>query len=325
VNTLRKEKAFYVFILLLSIGYRAISQEKIDTNLFLYVPTIEETTNYLNFYKYLNNFDNNKIQINDEKLKQLYVMYSGKDNISSLLFESYLRFTSNNEVRQRILGIITNNKLNDSFSLSLVRLYNSSVEDVNGKNQQDKRFNYNDVYYDEHINQFTQDEIGLFDKHLGIMLNRNSWGFLEYQNTKDDSKIEDKNNVMAIYGGGTNSMNISFKRIPNISKEDFKIKEIDASIGKKGYQNWKIIELSNEGILHNSGTDLFVIGFGYGPDIFSPIESGRFEGYLYNSKQNTGYTVDYYMNISPKNNNYENRYRLWNKLLFQLLFSYIEE
>ena len=76
-------------------------------------------------------------------------------------------------------------------------------------------------------------------------------------------------------------------------------------------------------LFENSGADKIYIGYGVGPDIFPEIDTATFSVYLYNEKLQKGYSITYFMNFSKINNNYKIRHRIWNQILYQLCFSFI--
>ena len=55
------------------------------------------------------------------------------------------------------------------------------------------------------------------------------------------------------------------------------------------------------------------------------IDTATFVNHMYNDFLQAGYAVYYYMNFSRTNNNYDTRERIWNQLLMNLNFVFINE
>jgi hypothetical protein len=317
---MKKSVILFIFMVLLVI--RMQSQESENEGLFFYQIKLDEIKDYFDKYKYLTALDKNNVILTDEKIDLFFKDYIGKETMESLLLESFFRYTKNKEIQKKVLNYLQKNKLSDEYSQSLIRLYNSKEK----KYQQDKveqiQYDYNGKYFDENINLFYQSEKLFFNNELGIMLFDNPWAYLSFKNN-DDKKSDDDSFVL-IYGGGTNSMTINFNKFPNLDFEQFSAKEINKSYNKQKYDNWKLVELENKEIFENSGSDKIFIGVGIGPDTIPEIDCGTFDIYLYNEKLKCGYSISYFMNFSKINNNYKLRKRIWNQILFQLCFSYIE-
>ena len=75
--------------------------------------------------------------------------------------------------------------------------------------------------------------------------------------------------------------------------------------------------------MKRAGADKIFLGFGYGDDFVSEIQCGRFVIYMYSSQFKRGYEVSYFMNFSGINNNFKLRKRIWNHLMQNLIFTFI--
>jgi len=290
--------------------------------LIAYIPSDGEIQYLMNLYERLKSFDNNT-----QDYTQLGSMYKTFENVSDkyystyqrLLFESYLLKTKNEKIQNYISSYINQNNLQDNFSSTLNRLYQGKPEQYTSNNQKYERINISGNFIDEEINLFNMKEITVFNNDLGLMLFDNNWTIV---NIKDD--ITNEKNISLIYGGGTNSIAIYIKQTTNISFNDFKMLQIDGKFYKEKYSDYQVIELPNEGILGRSGADHIFLGVGSGADIaFKDIDNFSAVMFIYSEKNQTGYKIDYFMNISPKNNNYQIRNDLFNHLLFQNLMSFI--
>ena len=137
-------------------------------------------------------------------------------------------------------------------------------------------------------------------------------------------KKKNRDAVTLISGGGTNSISISLTKYKTDDYNKFSSDVINSSSSKKNYDNYKLNELPQEGILSRSGADKIFLGVGYGKDIMPSIESFSSVLYMYSEKNKCGYVITYYMNFSTINNNFEFRNRLYNHLLFQIILSWID-
>ena len=204
-----------IVLLFILINFYLMPDED-EYNGFFYIPTEEQINDYFNLYKYLNHWDELLKKLNEAKLFELYDGYVGQQSMQGLLFEAFLRQTKNKHIRKKIIEHINDNNLNDEFSQSLVRLYNSKTKTYIQDEQQKIQYNYNDKYYDENINLFKMKEVYFFNNELGMMLFDNDWGIIRFE---DKDK---KPTFFFIFGGGTNSMTIDFERYENITLEEFK-------------------------------------------------------------------------------------------------------
>jgi len=295
--------------------------DNVTNELFMYVPTQEDINDFFNLFNYLIEWDKNKRNIKDEQLLNYYNAYIGQESFQGLLFEAFLRQTTNKKIQKQILKIIEENNYNDEFSKALYRLYNAKIKRYKQDGATKIQYNYNDGFFDENINLFYMYESLTFNKELGLMLFENDWSQMSYQPDKEEDNKRDS--FFLLYGGGTNSMTIHFTRYSDMDFKEFKEEAINDKYNKEKYQNWEIKELNIEGILTRSGADKFYIGIGIGPDMIPEIDCGTFDVYLYNSKLKKGYEISYFMNFSKINNNYKIRHRIWNHLAMQLILTFI--
>jgi len=289
---------------------------------FFYIPSQEEVNDYFNFYSYLQKLDNNEAAITDTNLNKLYKRFVNKETMHSLLFESFLLQTKNENIENLIIKLRNVGILVDDFSEILFRKYKSNKNVRETDSRSTIQYNYNDKYFDENINLFTMRQSSTFNKKLGLMLYSNDWVNMSFN---DDSKKDDNEDSFYLnFGGGTNSMFIALKEYKNIEFSDLYAKAVEDEYNKNKYINWKTIELDAEGILAISGADKIFIGYGSGPDIIPEIKNASFKIILYNSIKELAYEVTYFMNFSKINNNYLIRNRIWNQLFMQLNFIFIK-
>ncbi|QQO09967.1 hypothetical protein [Breznakiella homolactica] len=306
-------------ILLLSITAAVFSQEN-RNQLFLYIPFEEDMTDFLNMNAYLKAWDENQVTVNDEQLNALCVNYIGEDSLQSLQFETFLRFTKNKNIQNRILSYFDGNGINDTFAAALRKLY-AAEKTIRTQDGRDViQYNYRDSEFDENINLFSFKEVSAFGTELGLLLHDNDWSMLSIT---PEAAGEKEESFFLIYGGGTNSMTIQFKKYYETKEEEINSRINENFYREKYKENWVMTDIPLAGILERSGAEKIIIGHGLGPDIIETIETGTFNVYLYDRETEILYEVSYFMNFSPKNIHFAGRDRIFNYLFFQLLFVFI--
>jgi hypothetical protein len=318
------KKLLIIFIFIIFILFNIIPEDNEKEGFFFYLLDQDGLKNYFEKYNYLVALDKNKVILKEEQIKTFFSEYIGLETLDSLILEAFFRQTKNKTIQRKILKYIKKNNLKDEFSQSLFRFYNSKEKKFKQNDSEQIQYSYNDKYFDENINLFYQYENLVFNKELGLMLFENNWAIISYSN-KDDKKNQEegKNSFFLMYGGGTNSMMINFSRYPDMSFDKFKNEVINDKYNSNKYKKWKTVELEKKHIFENSGADKIFIGYGVGPDIIPEIDSATFSIYLYNEKLKRGYSIMYFMNFSKINNNFKLRHRIWNQILFQLCFTFI--
>jgi hypothetical protein len=315
------KKVIILFLFSLVSSVLFAGTEGSNDSIFVYIPQENEIQFYMNLYEKLKNIENNKMDSNalvsyyDTFLKQ----QKYRETYQSLLFESYLLNTQNENVKKIILAHIKELKYNDEFSKALIRLYASKKEKVVLDKKEELHYNYQNKYFDENIDLFHMKEINTFNNELGIMFfDQNSW-----KNIIIKDKNQEKNDITFICGGGTNSISLSLEK-HNIPDSLNFFKYVDKSkFYKEKYKNFKLNELPTQGVLSRSGADKINIGIGYGKDQIPEIESFTVILYMYSKNKKCGYVITYYMNFSKINNNYEFRNRIYNHLIYQILLSWM--
>jgi len=311
-----------IIIIMLLSSLRIYSED--NYKLISYIPTDGEIQYLMNLYERLKGIESNEMDY--KQLADIYTAFENKneryyDTYQRLLFESYLLYTKNPLIKEFILNYISENNYQDDFSLTLVRLYNGVEEKYESNKKEIIKYKISTGLIDEQINLFNMDEVTVLNGSLGLMLFENDWTVVSIDNKQFS---DNENNLSLVYGGGTNSIAVYIKEIKNISFNDFKVKEIDGTFYREKYSNYQVFELSKEGVLSRSGADYIFIGVGNDIDVaFSDIINFSSVLYLYSAQKNTGFRVEYFMNISKNNNNYKIRNALFNHLLFQNLLSFV--
>jgi hypothetical protein len=307
---------FFVIVFLLSINLIFCDENKY----FFYVPTTEETQVYFSMKKYLSEWDSGNRQVDDFTFDKMYQNNIGGETINSLLLESFFRNTSNIGIQQQLKKYIIANNIETSFSKAILKKIDSEIIKQIQSDKEVTRFMYRNEEYDENINLFDFREVSLFNKKFGVLLFENDWNQFSF-NSKEQTN---ENKFFLIYGGGTNSVTINF-----YEKKDITKKELDMAMNQEFYKNrypdsWQSMELDKNGVLWNCGADNYIIAFGNGPDTIPEIDSATFNAYLYNEKEKKLYAMSTSMNFSKINIFYSERYRIFNYLLFNTLFCFIE-
>lgn len=317
-----KKTALLLIILIFSATFLSAQ----DT--FLYSLDSEEFTYFYQCYSWLNQWDAGKSEVSDEDFALVYENRIGKDDFTSMLFENFFRYTSNEKIQNQVKNYILENDLSEQpFEKSLLKKIDSKKETHEQSGKESIRYSYNDSEYDENINFFNFAQVHPFDDELGLLLFANDWQILSWQNDETEGKPNEKS-LFLIAGGGTNSITITLKEFENVvinSDEDLIEVAGLNPIANKYKEDWYFFELEKSGVLHNCGVDNYFIGYGIGSDQFVPeIAAGDFLTCMY--KQSTGklYLVDTYMNFSKININYETRNRLFNYLMFYTFFCYCD-
>lgn len=331
---MQKKRALIIFFALIS--FRCFAQ---SADLFLYIPTDDEMARYMSMHQFLRDWDEGKKTVDDKLLDALYANNVGKNTLNGLQFEAFLRATKNSGIRAAVTGYIDAKALADPFSTSLKKLYAAKelTAEVNGTDT--CRYSYNDEEFDEDIDLFDFYETTMFDGKFGLLLFDNTWEQInladgksaseepptDAENTESDASAGPSiKSFYLITGGGTNTMTVYFKRYANIPES--KIGETLASENNQAkYPDWKAFGLDAKGILASSGADKYIVAYGTGPDVLPGIDSGTFNAYCYDTATQTLYEMSSSMNFSPMNISYPARARIYNYILFNTLFCFLNK
>jgi hypothetical protein len=277
---------------------------------------------YINFHSWLTAWDNNERKVDADYFARLYSKYAGENTLEGLLFESFLRTTKNKTIQNLVLRHLKDQKIDDDFSNGLKKIYAAKQVKTKIDGKQIIQYNYKNSLYDENIDLFSISEVKVFDE-LSLLLFDNDWNIITVKNEEDKEK--DTDSLSLIYGGGTNSIAVTFHRYKNVRERDIQSKFNLAFYNEKYNDNWQMRDLALDGILARAGVDKYYIACGIGKDKnFDTIEEGTFNAYLYKRSTQTLYEVSYFMNFSPKNIHFAERDRVFNFLIFQTFFAYLE-
>ncbi len=290
----------------------------------LYVPDMDEMSSFINNWSYLKKCDSGENVLDADQIKVMYSVV-GRNDLISLQMETFLRNVKNKDVQKLVSDYISKNKVNTPFAQALIKKYNAQEivkEENNGHKQ--IQYSYHDVEYDENITLYDFNEIHPFDDEFGMLLFNNDWGVMQLNNPEPG----DEKNFYLIYGGGTNSLSVSLREYVNVDTREAFADIINGFISKKkeGEQKdeWAFYQLEKTGVLENCGVDDYIIYTRIGPDLIPEIEVGQFGAFLYSSKYNKVYTIEYYFNFSKINISYEIRQRVFDYVRFFTLFFYCD-
>ncbi|MEL3908689.1 MAG: hypothetical protein P1P64_06725 [Treponemataceae bacterium] len=292
-------------------------------NLALYVPNDGEIGTFVGFQVLLHDWEIGERYLSDEKLAELYSTHISNNKFSSMIVEQFFKNTKNKKIQEQVKNYILKNNLNSKYEQALLKKFEATEKfnDMNGNKV--LVYSYNDRLFDENINLFDFSEIILFEDELGMLLFDNDWSSLAFNSSKD--KPADKNKIMLLCGGGTNSLKVKIEVIENIKTEEDIKNTFNSSFYSEQYpDNWKVIEMKKEGILKRSGADRYFVGMGtdIGTEGYS---SATFNAYLYSKKRNKVYKISYFMNFSSGNISYEIRQRIYDYLQFFTLLCYVND
>ncbi len=86
-----------------------------------------------------------------------------------------------------------------------------------------------------------------------------------------------------------------------------------------------VYDLPLEGEIARSGADRFLLEYDFGKDLFPEIEGGDFSAFLYKQSTKTLYRVNYFINFSQKNIDFSQRMRIYQYLLLNLTYVFLNE
>ena len=328
-----------------------------SSELFLYVPTDDEMGRFMGMHQFLREWDENKRDVDAKALDALYSANVGKNTLNGLQFEAFLRNTKNAAVRKEVLDYLDAHALADPFAACLKKLYAAKELPQESGGTAARRYSYQDEEFDEDIDLFDFYETGFFDQKLGLLLFDNGWEQVSLNGgtpakpetsaapdvaaegaaaaegkAQDAAAAESKAPAAApsvesfylIYGGGTSTMTVYCKKYARLPEA--KIAEVLAAEPFPAkYEGWKAFGLDAKGILAGSGASKYIVAYGIGPDTMPGIDSGAFNAYLYDDKTETLYEMSASINFSPMNVNYPTRDRIYNYVLFNTLFCFLNK
>lgn len=312
------KKMFLSLILIIFVTFSSFGYESL-----FYIPDYDETLFFFQTINFLQEWENGKTELTDEKFAEVYTNHVGTGYFSSLLFEQFFRNTKNENIKNQIKRHIENNNINDDFSQALLKKYSSIETEGESNGKKVIQYCYNNEEYDENINLYQAYEVRPFNDEFGMLLFNNDWNVLSYNNESNELNVG--KNMFLLYGGGTNSLSISLFQVENVTSEEelseaFRLNYYEQKHG----ENWTYGEVNQVGVLSNCGVDRYFVGYGVGPDIVPEIDCGNFVAFLYKEDLQKVYVMDIYMNFSKINMNYEIRNRIYDYLKFFTFFCFVE-
>lgn len=326
-----KKRAFFLsvfFVFFVSFFAAADSTEVSEQSRdeFFYVPDMEEMSFFIESKSFLKKWEKGENSFSDEQFKNMYTKRIEQDYFSSMLYENFFRTTENESIKKQLKRHIESEKLETNYAKTVLKKLNSQKKVYEQSGKKRIQYSYKNEEFDENINLFDFAEIHPFENEFGMLLFKNDWDILTY-NSGGGKEKENKKDVFLISGGGTNSITVRITEHDNIVTEDDLQKvfmNINTLDEKKYPDTWYFTELDKKGILETCGADRYFVGWGRGPDIIPEIDSGTFNGFLYNKKTQKVFSVSFFMNFSQINMNYEIRDQLFDYVRFFTLFCFCD-
>lgn len=287
----------------------------------VYLPTQETGQAYFGMYNYLLDWEKNPAKIDLELFDKIYANQTGSVSMESLVFENFLRQTRNPEIKALVMQYFLQKKIATPFSQVVKDHFNSTPVNVKVDGSSPARYSLEGKVYDEGIDYFNFSEVSFFADELGMILPKNDWKVLTFKNKEDGSA--DKNSFFLTLGGGTNALSVFLKKVPNIEASQV-MDNLELKYFKEKYKAEPYVyDLPLEGEIARSGTDRFVLVYNFGKDIIPEIECGDFSVFLYKASKKTLYRINYFVNFSPPNLHFSERLRIYQYLLLNLTYSFL--
>ena len=296
-----------------------------ESSEFLYIPDSDEMSSFFSNMAYLKKCDSGEVTV-DEALVKTFFSVVGRNDLISLQMENFLRDVKNKDVQKKVSDYIKKNKIDTPYTQALLKKYSSTEKKFDDNGHEVIQYSYKEEEFDEDIILYNFNEIHPFNDEFGLLLFANDWNVLTLNN--NDGTPSDEKTIYVIHGGGTNCLTVSFKEIENVnSKEDF-AKIINPFIESKNQgdqaDEWSFYQLNKTGVLENCGVDEYIIYSRIGPDIIPEISAGSFGAFLYSEKYGKVYRIDFFLNYSKININYDIRDRIFPYVRFFALFGYCD-
>ncbi len=306
----------FTMILGLLVLLGSIHGQSVD-DFFFYIPSDKEMGNFISMMNYLKRIEDGSMKMQLNTIESMFKHYVGENTLESLLTESYLRTTQNPEVREIVSKYIESNGIETSFAKSLLNFYSSEKQERIQDGGKTIVYSKDDELFEENMKFFPLVEVGIIDEKFGTMIFNQKWSQISFE--KDGER-----DSFFIYGGGTNSITMSFDKITGVEENDIEKYYKEDMYKEKYKDSWKVFDLPKEGIHERNGADKYILTMGIGADFISEIESGTFNVFIYTKADKTLYTISYYVNISHINIFYEYRYRMYSYLAFVALMGFIK-
>lgn len=297
-------------------------------NFSLYIPTHDEVSMHLNTMNYLCQIESGEETVSDDELKEILTYWVGNNDMTSMLIEAFLLNSENKILLNRMFNIIASSTNEQDgmtpFQVALSRrVFADPVTTTDSDGRESTRYVFMNSSYDENINLAYFNEYKPFDDEFGICIPWNNYGIYTINN--ESGKVE--NEKWFIYGGDTNSFVIHVKEVENVEPDK---ESMSKAMNFDYYKNkfpdtWVVYDLDKTNCLSNSGVDKYLFGYGVGPETSIPeIDCCTFVAFLYREKEKKLYVVDYSMNFSVINSNYEVRDRLYNLMGFYTVLAWCD-
>lgn len=224
-------------------------------------------------------------------------------SLKSIYFKNYLLQSNNDSVRKSVIHFIEREMIDDSYSRAILTKYEMK-EIENANNTEGQFLSYDDEVFDEKVSfsLFTVNKY--FSESLRVIYPWNS--FSQYSITDSDNP---GNDVILMVGGGTNTITVFLNAYDDHSGEEYK-KLLEPNHITERYEQIYQFDVK-EYLFNNESIDSASFIFGEGYDTYFTDSIKNFDVYLaIRTKAGKTYRINYFLNMSTANVNWDNYYDL---------------
>ena len=298
-----------LLVFLAAVSFKLGAQEFFEPFHF-YVFSFDEAVTLFQHQEQFAEFEENG---EDYKDAIEYYIENGIRNgsVAGLFMQSFFRETSNEFVRNTVLEYLENTE-DDEIAKSIRLRYGSTFEEIEGgSGNRTFRFNYQNKLFDENILYSRIQQRNLFEESLSIYLPHSDWGEIVRRSMEDNSIVETPDTTGFMTGGNTSSCYVKINRehITSVPNED--------SLILNG--PWSFV-LPTTGVIGNNGAEITTLEIlGWSDDYMT------FQLTLYDGDELAKYTLEYYIDISRGNINYEIFDILQRQLIYFSFLTHLNE
>jgi hypothetical protein len=246
--------------------------------------------------------------------------YAGKKSIHAVFFRSYIRHSRNPEVQSWFRRYVRKREWDSFFVSNTVSLWAFSESLPSEERERELSASVSDSgKRDEGINLYFLDHIKFFEDELVVHVYSNPWR--EVSMPEEGGDGERSVNVMV--GAPTNALSVMASRFGARNEEEFftRVSTMSDFLRDK-YGLVKESDVTGEGAFSRTGADRVIVQFGVGHDIVPDIAQCHAVLFLFSARENRGYRVVFFMNVSEKNHSYEIADELFNQLIYLTTLTY---
>ena len=253
----------------------------------------------------------------DEDFSSKLELIWPEESLRSVYFKNYLLQTEKESIKRSVLDYFTANNINDSYSKAIKTKYNMT-EAMDKNNTCEKRLTYNDEIFDEEVNfsLFTLNKY--FSDRLQVIYPWNSYS--QFVVADDEEKGDSK---ILMVGGGTNTVTVFLNKYDDSDGEEYD-KLLNQQVNKEKYE--KVYQFDVDEYMFNNGNvqDASFV-FAEGADTFFKGNIRNFDCCLVvHSKTGETYKINYFVNMSTSNVNYDNYFDLYRLFCMYCLMTVVK-